>query len=67
MLSRPFCRRFFETKLRGTTLTWNASVGDLTTTLQPLLGFAITLPLLGIMMFRCMAHAVRKIGSLVIA
>lgn len=49
------------------TLTRNASVTDLAGTLLPLLGFAIVLPLLGILAFRSMERAVRQIGSLEIA
>lgn len=50
-------------------LTWNASVADLvaTGTLLPLAGFAIALPVAGIVAFRSMERAVRRIGSLEIA
>jgi len=48
-------------------LTRNAPVTELAGTLLPLAGFAIALPLLGILMFRYMEHAVRQLGSLEIA
>ena len=48
-------------------LTRNASVANLADTLLPLLGFAIVLPIIGVMVFRAMERAVRKIGSLEIA
>lgn len=48
-------------------LTENASVANLFGTLLPLLGFAVVLPIIGILMFRRMERAVRMIGSLEIA
>jgi ABC-2 type transport system permease protein len=48
-------------------MTQDASIADLGDKLLPLLGFAIVLPLLGIVSFRAMEHAVRQIGSLEIA
>jgi uncharacterized membrane protein YidH (DUF202 family) len=48
-------------------LTQNASISDLTNTLLPLLGFAIVLPMIGVVTFRYMERAVRQIGSLEIA
>lgn len=48
-------------------LARNASVVDLWPTLTPLAGFAVALPLIGIVMFRWMERAVRRIGSLEIA
>jgi ABC-2 type transport system permease protein len=45
-------------------LTRNATVGDLRGSLVPLIGFAIVLPILGMLMFRYMERAVRAIGSL---
>lgn len=48
-------------------LTRNASIMDLAGTLLPLLGFAVVLPIVGILMFRYMERAVRQIGSLEIA
>lgn len=48
-------------------LTRDASVTDLADSLLPLLGFAVVLPVLGVLMFRWMERAVRQIGSLEIA
>lgn len=45
-------------------LTENASVANLFGTLLPLLGFAVVLPIAGILIFRRMERAVRRIGSL---
>ena len=48
-------------------LTRGATVGELGGSLLPLLGFAIVLPILGVVMFRSMERAVRGTGSLDIA
>lgn len=48
-------------------LTRDASIMDLGEKLLPLLGFAIALPIIGVLMFRFMERAVRQIGSLEIA
>jgi ABC-2 type transport system permease protein len=48
-------------------LTRDESIAEMPGTLLPLLGFAIALPLAGILAFRRMERAVRKIGSLEIA
>lgn len=48
-------------------LTENASIAELTGTLLPLLGFALVLPVIGVITFRYMERAVRQIGSLEIA
>ncbi len=48
-------------------LTTNAPVADLASSLLPLLGFALALPVLGVVAFRRMERAVRQIGNLDIA
>ena len=44
-------------------LTTNAPVVDLASSLLPLLGFAVVLPVLGVIAFRRMERAVRQIGN----
>lgn len=48
-------------------LTRDAPIAELGEKLLPLLGFAIVLPIIGVLMFRYMERAVRQIGSLEIA
>ncbi len=48
-------------------LTTNAPVADLASSLLPLLGFAVVLPVLGVIAFRRMERAVRQLGNLEIA
>lgn len=47
--------------------TENASIASQADTLLPLLGFAIVLPVAGVIAFRAMERAVRKLGTLEIA
>lgn len=48
-------------------VTSGATIPDLRESLLPLLGFAVVLPVLGVVAFRAMERAVRRIGSLEIA
>jgi ABC-type uncharacterized transport system permease subunit len=48
-------------------LTINASVVDIASSLLPLLGFALVLPVLGVFAFSRMEHSVRQSGNLEIA
>jgi len=45
-------------------LTRNASLVELSDSLLPLLAFAVALPILGVLMFRALERAVRRMGTL---